>query len=75
MDVAKIAAMPLPEITQLDFEVDQFDALRKPVMQMFDVLMMNTVAANETRLHTMQQRLLDARELRLRKQMPRHART
>jgi hypothetical protein len=75
MDIVKIAAMLLPEFAQPRFEVDQFDTLRKAVMQRFDMRMMQTVTTNKARLHTMQQRLFDARALCMREQMPRHART
>jgi hypothetical protein len=74
MHVVQVRAMSLPERSHLRFQIDQFDAMGKPVMKMFDMLVMNAVAANKTGLHPMQQRLLDTGEFRMLEQMARHAR-
>ncbi len=37
--------MRLPEVPQLVFPIDQFDAVRKPVMNMFGVTVVEPIAA------------------------------
>lgn len=75
MDVLEITAMAMPEITDLGFQVDQFDTVRKTMVHMFDVLMMDPVALDEPRLDAVKERLLDTSELGVGQQVARHAGT
>jgi hypothetical protein len=73
MDIVQARTMGLPERSDFCFQVDQLDAMRKSMMQMLDMFMMNAVAPNEAGLYAMQQRLLDSGELGVPEKMMSHA--
>lgn len=66
--------MSLPEVPNLGLQIDQLDAVGESMMRMFDVLVMDAIAADKAGLNAMQQRLFDTRELGVLEQMVRHAR-
>lgn len=74
MDVLEVSAMAMPEIADLRFEVDQFDTVRETMVYMFDVLVMDPVALDESRLYAMKQCLLDPCELGVGQEVTCHAR-
>lgn len=75
VDVFEITAMAMPEIADLRFQVDQFDTVRKTMVHMFDMLVMDPVALDESRLYAVKERLVDTGELGVGKQVARHAGT
>lgn len=70
-DVLQTAPVRLPEVPQLVLPIDQFDAVRKPVMNMFGVTVVESIAAEIAGMYTMQNGLLNARAFRMTQEMMR----
>lgn len=70
-DVMQTAPVRLPEVSQLVFPIDQFDAVRKPVMNMFGVTVVEPIATEIAGMYAMQNGLLNARALRMTQEMMR----
>lgn len=51
--------MRAPELPDLAFEIDQFDAMREAMMGCLDMLVVKSVAIQVTRVNAMQDRLLN----------------
>ena len=73
-DVLQTAPVRLPEVPQLVFPIDQFDAVGKPVMNMFGVNVVKPIAAEIAGMDAMQNGLLDARAFRMTQEMMRKTR-
>jgi len=70
--VVQIATVAMPEIADLRFQVDQFNAMRKTMVYMLNVFMMDAVTLDEARLHLVKKRLLNTRQLGVSQQVSRH---
>ena len=66
--------MAMPEISDLRFQIDQFDAVRKAVMDVFDMLVMDPIALDKACLNAMEERLFDTGQFGVSQKMSRHAR-
>lgn len=75
MHLLQVAAMAMPEIAHLRFQIDQFDTVRKTMMYVLNMFMMNAVTPDEARLYSVKQCLFNARQPRVGEQVSRHART
>lgn len=73
MYILEITTVAMPEIADLRFQINQFDAVRKAMVHVLHMLVVNPVALDETSLDAVEERLFDARELGVGQQMPRHA--
>lgn len=67
--------MRTPEVAHFGIQVNEFDAVREPVMRNLDVFVMQPVTFQVTRMDAMQECLLDTRFLRMAKQMRGKARS
>ncbi|KVW86814.1 hypothetical protein NO361_27435 [Burkholderia cenocepacia] len=57
------------------FAIDQLDAMREPMMNMFGVAVMESIATKISSVNTMKNGLLDTRAFRVTQQMMSKART
>lgn len=75
MDVFELTAMTMPEIADLRFQVDQLNTVRKTMVHMFNMFVMDPVAFDEARLYAVKKCLLDTGKFGMGQQVPRHAGT
>lgn len=73
MHVVQIAAMPMPEIAHLRFQVDQLETVRKAMVHVLNMFVMNAVALDESGLYAVEECLFNARQLGVGEQVSRHA--
>lgn len=73
MHVVQLTTMAVPEITHLRFQVDQLETMRKTMMDVLNVLVMNAVTLDEACLYAVKECLFDARQLGVSEQVSRHA--
>lgn len=74
VDVMEIAAMAMPEIADLRLQVNQFDTVRKPVVYVFNVFVMDAVAFDESCLYAVEERLLNTCQLGVSQEVSCHGR-
>lgn len=73
MYVMQITSVPLPELTNLGFQIDQFNTMWKAVVYMLDVFVMDPVPVDKACLYAVKKRLLDSGDLGVVEEVPRHA--
>ena len=73
MHVVQVAAMAMPEITHLRFQVDQLETMRKTMVHVLNMFVMNAVTPDEACLYAVKECLFNARQPGVGEQVARHA--
>jgi hypothetical protein len=71
--VVQITSVPMPEFTNLRFEIDQFKTMWKAVVYMLNMFVMDPVPVDKACLYAVKNRLLDSGYLGVFEEVPRHA--
>jgi hypothetical protein len=69
MHLIVFLAVMQPELSQFGFKINELKTMRKTMMHMLDVSVMNTITLQISGVDLMKQRLVDTSFLRLMKQM------